>query len=279
MTALRAAAAVVGLIHASGFDLNSNWPRKGRLTLPVASRLLLPPLAATEVDPVGDAGGASEVTDSGDSAFQFTPVKLKPDTGIDEDDDRRSESVNPSTLRFNNKLNRMAKEHDATTAPRVEALLIEALEDYRRALRNSAGDLDSIVKPNTISFTNAITAWARCKRKDSAERASALLDKMHSLYEEGWDFVRPNRVTYNSVITAWSRNREQGRAAKVEDLLHALFAFYNQEGGPEDLKPDGRSFNSAIIAVARSRGKEVLCAAFGKRPSYHNHDQTRQGLC
>lgn len=172
----------------------------------------------------------------------------------------------------------MSKEFDATTAPRVEALLLDALKDYQEALRESAGDLDSIVRPNTISFTNAITAWARCKREDSAERASALLDRMHSLYEDGWDFVRPNRVTYNSVITAWSRSRERGRAARVEDLMHALFAFYNQEGGPEDLKPDGRSFNSAIIAVARSRGKNILCAVSIKRPSHRHHDQIRQGM-
>lgn len=263
MTALRAAATVAGLISfANGFDLvNSNWRRKGLVRRPRPRRrprtrpLLLPPLASTEGDPVGDAGGASAVP-GGDSAFHFKPVTLKRVTGSKGDDSNsRSESVNPSTISFNNKLNRMAKEHGGTAAPRVEALLLDALEDYREAVRKSSGGVDSIVKPNTISFTNAITAWARCKRKDSAERASALLDKMHLLYEDGWDFVRPNRVTYNSVITAWSRNREQGRAARVEDLLHALFAFYNQEGGPEDLKPNGRSFNSAIIAVARSRDK------------------------
>jgi len=90
-------------------------------------------------------------------------------------------TVNSATLRFNNVLSRMAKSRDAITAPRVETMLLEKMEKYiQYEDRIDAYDedddevLSTMVIPNTVSFTNAITAWARCTRKDSAKRASSL---------------------------------------------------------------------------------------------------------
>jgi len=117
-----------------------------------------------------------------------------------------------------------------------------------------------MIIPNTVSFTNAITSWARCTRKDAAKRAHALLDQMHSLYKEkGWTHVKPNRISYNSVITAWARSRERESAHRAEDLLRSMYEFYDREGGGDDnndLKPDSRSWNAVINAVARSRDKD-----------------------
>mmetsp|Transcript_13927 Transcript_13927/g.27182 ORF Transcript_13927/g.27182 Transcript_13927/m.27182 type:complete len:625 (+) Transcript_13927:54-1928(+) len=199
-----------------------------------------------------------------------------------------SYTVNAATLRFNNKLNTLSKSYDATTATRVEKMLLQALENYqfylkykhnnnhernKQQTRNEANDDKSthdeiqdtlieistnnsdLIVPNTISFTNAITAWARCTRKDSAKRAQALLDRMHALYDEGWTHVQPNKISYNSVITAWARSAEKGSAKKAEELLRRMYEFYEAEGGAVDLKPDSRSFNAVINAVARSREK------------------------
>ena len=176
--------------------------------------------------------------------------------------------VNSATLQFNNKLNRLAKKWDANTAPKVEAMLLEAVDNYqqfqaaRQEDSNEEEELEEIITPNTVSFTNAITAWARCTRKDAAKRAQALLQQMHTLYKtQGWYFVKPNKVSYNSVITAWARSRERGSAKKAEDLLHEMYEYYNQEleegsGDEDDLKPDSRSWNAVINAVARSRDEK-----------------------
>ncbi|KAL7458559.1 hypothetical protein ACHAWC_010920 [Mediolabrus comicus] len=194
------------------------------------------------------------------------------------------QTVNSATLRFNNRLNQLAKNWDDTTAPKAEALLLDALEKYQLYLlekeeeteKEQSSSLSSastkksnnIIIPNTISFTNVITAWARCTRKDSAKRAQSLLDQMLSLYtqrnnnnDEGsrnnnWEHVKPNKISYNSVITAWARSNERGSARKAEDLLRNMYEFYNNESGLDiNCKPDSRSFNAVINAVARSRDK------------------------
>ena len=199
--------------------------------------------------------------------------------------------VNSATLRFNNMLSRMAKNVDSVTAPRVEALLLKAVKEYelhedRLKIKDAVlvvvvdDDEDedpsttTMVIPNTVSFTNAITAWARCTRKDSARRAQSLLGRMRDLRStRGWAHVRPNRVTYNSVITAWARSGERGSASAAERLLGEMYdEFYDnqtreRDGGDvgdgdvgdvcdldaHDLKPDSRSWNAVINAVARSR--------------------------
>jgi hypothetical protein len=180
--------------------------------------------------------------------------------------------VNSATLRFNNRLNQLAKNWDDTTAPKAEALLLDALEKYQLYLKEeeespSSSSVDNkrntnMIIPNTISFTNVITAWARCTRKDSAKRAQALLDQMLHLYssqnnQDGkWDHVKPNKISYNSVITAWARSSERGSARQAEELLRGMYDFYNNESGLDiDCKPDARSFNAVINAVARSRDK------------------------
>jgi len=201
------------------------------------------------------------------SKFTATPITITSATSIpiskehsDEVMSRKvvvTDKVNSATLQFNNKLNSLAKNYDTTTAQKVESLLLEAVKNYQECDEQDKNK-DQMIRPNTVSFTNAITAWSRCTRKNSAKRAQALLDQMHTLYkEEGWIHVRPNKITYNSVITACARSREKGSALKAEDLLRDMYKFYNEEGlDEEDLKPDSRSWNAVINAVARSRDKD-----------------------
>ncbi|EED90298.1 predicted protein [Thalassiosira pseudonana CCMP1335] len=232
-----------------------------------------------------DEGGAdsSPVVTSSSGGFTATPVKIEissnPNTSTktnkraNASTKKSPDKVNSATIGFNNKLNEMSKSFDAVTAPKVEALLLDAVEKYEQYLeqqivqqeqcgngdeRKTATQKNNIIIPNTISFTNAITAWARCTRKDSPYRAHALLDQMHTLYKEKqWRHVKPNKISYNSVITAWARSRERGTSAKkAEELLRRMYEFYNEEEDGEDLKPDARSFNAVINAVARSRDKD-----------------------
>ena len=209
-------------------------------------------------------GDSSSITSS-KSKFTATPITITT-TSIpiskeqsDEVMSRKvvTDKVNSATLQFNNKLNSLAKNYDTTTAQKVETLLLEAVKNYQECDEQDQNK-DQMIRPNTVSFTNAITAWSRCTRKNSAKRAQALLYQMHTLYkEEGWIHVRPNKITYNSVITALARSREKGSALKAEELLRDMYKFYNEEGlGEEDLKPDSRSWNAVINAVARSRDKD-----------------------
>jgi hypothetical protein len=104
----------------------------------------------------------------------------------------------------------------------------------------------------SISFTNAITAYARSTLKDAPYKAEEILDKMHSLYKDsGMKHVKPNVVSYNSVINAYAKSKVQKGGRRAEKLLQRLFEFYVEEGANDDLiKPDSRTFNSVINAGA-----------------------------
>ena len=190
---------------------------------------------------------------NGNAAFSASPLTLTIKSSVPEEATKAAEEVNFATLRFNAKLNELSKNTDGTTAPRVEFLLLDALTKYEAHINATKSTHGSevpkdLVVPNTVSFTNAITAWARCSRKDSPYRASALLEKMHSLYNSGWKHVKPNKFSYNSVINAWARSKERGSAKKAERLLEEMYEFWEREGREEECKPDARSFNSVINA-------------------------------
>ncbi|KAK1741543.1 pentatricopeptide repeat-containing protein [Skeletonema marinoi] len=237
---------------------------------------LLPPPTITTIDGDEDNSQTAPTT-----VFTATPVTITPTskfiaaTLTTATSKRNQTKVNSATLRFNNRLNQLAKNWDDSTAPKVEALLLDALDKYQLHLKEEQQEGTSspsseytkknnnMIIPNTISFTNAITAWARCTRKDSAKHAQALLDQMLHLYSSPkhnidgkWDHIKPNKISYNSVITAWARSNERGSARKAEELLRNMYDFYNNDSGLDiNCKPDARSFNAVINAVARSRDK------------------------
>eukprot|EP00956_Cyclotella_meneghiniana_P008166 scaffold10870_cov84-Cyclotella_meneghiniana.AAC.6 len=207
------------------------------------------------------------IVDDSEDVFVGTPMKSFSATPITLSIKQPpKEIVNSATLRFNNRLNDMSKNIDAGTASKVETLLLTALAKYEQYTNSTEyKQTNSIPKelvvPNTISFTNAITAWARSTRKDAPYKAEELLNRMHTLYSSGMTHVRPNKISYNSVINAWAKNKnkEYKSGSRAERLLYRLFEFYQEEGGcDEDLCPDARSFNSVINTVARSR--EENCA-------------------
>ena len=183
-------------------------------------------------------------------AFSASPIKITLQQPISKET-KPIEDVNFATLRFNAKLNDMSKNMDASTAPKVESLLLDALNKYEQHLQNQTSNQSSypreLITPNTVSFTNAITAWARCSRKDSPHRAQALLDKMHYLYKvRKWHHAKPNKISYNSVINAWAKSTERGSGRRAEKLLSELWKFWEEEGREGELKPDARSFNVSL---------------------------------
>lgn len=253
------------------------------IDVPLADDTLLAPPTITSSD---DEEADDETEEENQSStppstvFTATPITITPTAKFiaatpittSSSSKREQSKVNSATLRFNNRLNQLAKNWDDRSAPKVEALLLDALEKYqlylakeeeaqaRESSSSSTKKNNNMIIPNTISFTNAITAWARCTRKDSAHRAQSLLNQMLTLYSSKhntsgqWDHIKPNKISYNSVITAWARSNDRGSARQAEDLLRGMYEFYNNESGLDpECKPDARSFNAVINAVARSR--------------------------
>ena len=163
--------------------------------VPLDDDTLLQPPVITATDDNNDEAD-NQATSFSSTVFTATPITITPTSNYVASSRTTStqeqNKVNSATLRFNNRLNQLAKNWDESTAPKVEALLLDALEKYQLYLDKEDEGLgefttssstkknnnNNMIIPNTISFTNAITAWARCTRKDSAKRAQALLDQM-----------------------------------------------------------------------------------------------------
>jgi hypothetical protein len=108
-----------------------------------------------------------------------------------------------------------------------------------------------------------MSAWARSSHKDAAQRAEAILDWMTELSNSDDNLylknVAPNAYAYNAAISAWIRSRSQKNIShkEAERLLNRLWEAYETTGDAA-LKPNARSFNMVINAIARSR--EPGCA-------------------
>jgi len=109
--------------------------------------------------------------------------------------------------------------------------------------------------PNRKSFNTVIDAWARSRDKVAPKRAEALLEKMETLYGQGYEDVRPNVISYSAAINAWAKSRENGAAQRAEAILNHMLKL--SKSGREECRPSVTSFNTAINAWARSRDKNA----------------------
>jgi hypothetical protein len=182
--------------------------------------------------------------------------------------------VNPATIRFNNKLNGMARNFDSHSAQAVEDMLRKTLLDVQLGL-----ELE--IQPNVVSFAAVINAWSRSQRSDAAERAEAILQWMVRLSmlsgiiqgseskepdpesESSGELdladtllIKPNNIAFNGAITAWVRSTAKNSHNHAERLMNQLWALYIASGKDPELKPTARTFNLVINAVARSRELE-----------------------
>jgi hypothetical protein len=149
------------------------------------------------------------------------------------------ENERPDTWSFNIVLSALGKSDGKELASRAEALLA-ALEAYHDETGRSEK-----TQPNANTFNNLITCYSRSTRRDKAQLARAVLEKMKKLSKQGIEACRPDHVTYNSVMSAYAKSREPDGPQKVEGLLWELHHLY-ETTGDRCLKPSSRSFNTCV---------------------------------
>jgi pentatricopeptide repeat protein len=101
---------------------------------------------------------------------------------------------------------------------------------------------ESSIKPDSISFNTALSAWTSSRRPESAERAEAILTQM---LEDG-ERVVPNVVTFNSVLNAWVKSRPLEALNECKRLVGIMFD--QVELGNVDAHPDIITYNTLINA-------------------------------
>lgn len=110
------------------------------------------------------------------------------------------------------------------------------------------------IKPNFITFTSAIDAWAQSSHPKAAFKAEKLLEKMMELYYEkdnnyGAE-IRPNSITFDTVLHAFSKSKNQARNA--EEILERMD--YLRRNSDWDVKPNVISFTNVVNAWANQEG-------------------------
>ena len=192
---------------------------------------------------------------------------------------RDGRDVKPSYVSFTSCITAWSRsERNPDAAAHAEALLGRLLSLYKET-----GDKD--FKP-TVSTGNAvISAWAKSKRRDSADRAVAvfnrlgdfcepdtysfnsvinahakkgdgliakkLLQQMEEACQSGNTAACPDGVTYNTVIYALSKSSRVGSAEEAEAMLRKMETLYRE--GRMELKPKTMTYTTVITAWGMSR--------------------------
>lgn len=101
-----------------------------------------------------------------------------------------------------------------------------------------------------------LTLCARSKEPDAASRATAILDSMEYLYNQGRTKVIACSRCYSAAITAWARS---GSSDAVQQAFHLIERMeQNRRDGSPHGAPNAHCYNSCIHTIAKSSEKNKV---------------------
>lgn len=142
--------------------------------------------------------------------------------------------------------------HGKANAPlQAQRLLDSMLSRYLEDTVNN-----DRVKPNTITFTSTMDAWAQSNMRQypqAPERAYDLLQRMLGLHQESFGGVEPNSISFDTVLHAFSKSEDGGEMA--ETILNRMEYFHQRSSGSTNtntilthVKPSVVSFTNVVNA-------------------------------
>ncbi len=187
--------------------------------------------------------------------------------------------IAPSTVSYNSVMNAWSKSNDPTAAEKADDLLMELIDSYRNG--------NNELKPDAISFSTVLHAYAKSQIRERVARSEALfemmdtlgmapnpytysalqnmyaragtddapqkafevLDRMNELYRAGNLSMKPSTINYNEVLNSLSRTPSRKSAEMADRLLMMMELPVEQNG--YDVEPDRLSYAVAILACAR----------------------------
>lgn len=162
------------------------------------------------------------------------PEKAKRILSRMEDLSASDSSLAPTRVTYNAMMNAYIKQGDTESAGKI----LDSME-------KSSG-LTTIINDYNV----LLAGYAKVGQAREAEQ---LVKRMISLCrEEKNDDLKPDLYSYNTLIDAWAKSNEPGRGRRVQEILTTLID--KHESGEFEWSPDGRTFSSAITALARSGG-------------------------
>jgi len=143
---------------------------------------------------------------------------------------KAGENVKPNTVAFTTCIRAWAMSwNHENNIQEAQALFDEMAALYRETR-------DEEMKPSATTANVLISAWSKCNKEESLEKAEEILESMK-------EFCRPDLYSFNTVMAAQIRRG---------DSLKAYTLFQKMEKD-DTLKPDLVSYNTALDALAKLR--------------------------
>jgi len=127
-------------------------------------------------------------------------------------------------------------------AERATLLLLSQEQDFLN------GVLEESARPDTVSYNEAIGAWAKSGCSEAPTNAERLLKRMLD-----HEYIEPNVISYNGVVDAWAYSGKPEAVQKVKQIWQHMEQLYadSDEGDENRIKPTIRTVNSIITAHAK----------------------------
>lgn len=177
--------------------------------------------------------------------------------------------IQPNVVTFVAVINAWARSRRPDAAERAEAILQWMLQlsslppttdrvTTQSMTANDEVDLTDFlfIKPNSIAFNAAITAWIRSPAKDSHNQAERLMNQLWDLYlaSDRDPELKPNARTFNLVINAIARSRQPRCGDRAAALLQRMEDLYT--AGDDELEPEAQTFGAIINAYANDSAND-----------------------
>ena len=199
------------------------------------------------------------------------------------------EEVNPDTWSFNMALSIWSRSGSYRMIERAETL-VQQLEEYhaasgysdktrpnshtynvliacysRSALQDKADRAHAVLnkmqklvdsgrnpdaRPDTITFNSVMTAYARSKDSNAPLEVEALLEEMHTAFNERRLFVRPNSRSYNICLDAWAKSGLPGSAQRIQKWINYIEE--NSKNGTSTVAANKWTYTAYIQALSKS---------------------------
>lgn len=129
---------------------------------------------------------------------------------------------------------------------RDAVLVAERIRERMVQREQETGDCS--VVPNTVTYNSLMNILTKARLTDSAERAEALLNEMHSQYESGAQHLKPTEVSFVTCISAWAKSNNFHKVPRAQAILERMKESYRS--GNMDAKPTVLAYNALLNACS-----------------------------
>lgn len=173
------------------------------------------------LDGLAQSAGRKVGGDGGEAALRCENIIKKMEDLYESGNNDR---IRPNTPIYNALINAWAKSKREDAGEKAEEWL-EIMKEKHLSGYGSVSDVDnggssgSSVKPDKISFSSTIMAYANVNNGKDAER---IFMQMYEAYENGEADCKPNVISFSAVINAYANRGEPEEAERLLGMMNDL---------------------------------------------------------